>query len=142
MIPDDVISYLESVADAHTEWARKHAAKSLEHLADNGIAPESDLAQLYARFGWSFRTREPRYELLAPDEISEWTSYAHDELNVPQKFMALTSNEGQGIILLDRDNDTVFDVEYGQFDLLENESLSPLSESFADFLAWYVGTNN
>ncbi|WP_372722238.1 hypothetical protein [Novipirellula sp.] len=139
MIPNDVVSYLESVEDAHTKWARDHAGDTAKSLSEIGIAPDSTIAELYTRFGWSFRTRSARYELLAPSEIAEWTGYAHDELGVPRDFIALTSNEGQGIFLMDRNSGTVYDVAYGQFDSLENGTLPPVAESFADFLVWYVG---
>lgn len=138
VIPNDVVSYLESVEDAHTKWARDHARDTVKSLSEIGIAPDSTITELSTRFGWSFRTRTSRYELLAPLEIAEWTDYAHDELGVSRDFIALTSNEGQGILLMDRNSGTVYDVAYGQFDTLENGTLAPLANSFPDFLVWYV----
>ena len=139
MIPDEINSYLESVSNGHTEWAREHASESMRHLTSLGIDPDSDLVELYTRFGWGFRTRVARFELLAPNEMDEWTAYAHEELGVPRNFVALTSNEGQGIMLLNRETGAVYDVEYGQFELLDNGSLAPIANSVADFLLWYVG---
>lgn len=142
MMYDEVLSYLESVKDGHTEWAREHAAETLAYLSEVGLKPDSDLAQLYTAFGWGFRTRAPRYELLEPEGIPELTAYAHNELGVPCNFIALTSIEGQGITLLDRESGKVFDVEYGQFELLEQSLLEPFAESFGDFLRWYISDDD
>jgi hypothetical protein len=109
-------------------------ASTLETLRSLGVPSGSELEYFYlnhgagAVSGW--------YELNEPEQLREWTEYAHDELEVATQFIALTGIEGDGITLYDRDSGAVFDVEYGQFDSLGDGSLQPVGTTFQEFLRW------
>lgn len=107
---------------------------TLETLRSLGVPSGSELEYFYLNHGAS--TVSGWYELNEPEQLQEWTEYAHDELEVATQFIALTGIQGEGITLYNRDSGAVFDVEYGQFDSLADGSLQPVGTTFQEFLWW------
>ncbi len=99
-----------------------------------GITESTELAHLYINYGpdavrgW--------YELNQADTIADWTKYAHSELGVPNHFVALTGIEGQGILLYNKNDCSILDVEYGQFAQLAAGKVVPLASSVVAYLRW------
>ena len=76
------------------------------------------------------------YAINEIEQVADVTEYAHSELAVPTNFMALTGIEGQGITLLDRHTQAIYDVAFGEFEQLKNGSLVPLAHPLQAFLRW------
>jgi len=62
--------------------------------------------------------------------------YIHEEFDIPESFIALTSHEGGGMSLMNRDNEYVFDVTFDQIEDMLKGSVDPLSKSFGGYLEW------
>jgi hypothetical protein len=120
--------------EEYLSHVRNNNAKTKEYLNRLGVEDDSELGDFYLNYG-SFCVRG-WYELNEIEDIGHWTEYARDELGVPGKFIALTSIEGQGITLFDRDTGEVHDVEYGQFEELRDGNMKPIATSFDRFLGW------
>jgi hypothetical protein len=82
------------------------------------------------------------YELNEIEQIRSATTYAHLELGVPENFLALTSIEGQGITLFDKESGAIFDVEFGEFEELTSGKLLPIANSVSEFLLWCKNREN
>lgn len=138
MFATDITNWLNANTTADSRaYVVEHLAETLDSLSQLGITPESELAYFYLHYdasavrGW--------YDLNEIDQVQEATDYAHSELKVPSNYIALTGVEGQGIVLYNRKNQAVYDVEFGQFGQLADGSLSPVATSFQGFLEWCKG---
>ena len=133
--PEDVEKWLQSNShDGYLEHLKNSRSEISDQLSDLAIDLRSDLAVLYLEYG-SFSVRG-WYELNEPRDLAEWTDYAHQELKVPKRFVALTSIEGQGITLYCRETEAVYDVEYGQFEKLVRDKIEPIANNIVEFLRW------
>ena len=134
MLPSDIEEWLQSNSSSG------YRAHLLAHQADVSFyvttleIEGTELADLYFRHGampvrgW--------YELIEIDQVEEMTTYAINELGVPVGYLALTGVVGQDIVLYNRSSQAVFDVEFGQFDLLLKGELAPIATTFSGFLRW------
>lgn len=132
--PDDLRSWLAS--NRHEGYASSLAGRTSEvasHLAEFGIPETSELGEFYLLHG-PFTVRG-WYALNEIDEVVAATQLAW-EYGAPSKYIALTSFEGDGVTLYDRNAGAVYDVERGQFGALERGELKPIAKSFGDFLRW------
>jgi len=99
-----------------------------------GVDPDTELGQFYLNYppecvrGW--------YELNRVEDIRRATEFARRELAVGPEYLALTGVEGEGITLYHRATGKVFDVQFGQFEALQAESLPPVASSFVEYLRW------
>ncbi|HEU4561648.1 MAG TPA: hypothetical protein VFS20_27730 [Longimicrobium sp.] len=134
MLPPDVEEWLRANDSGPVAWPGDHRNAIRRELDALRVDPSSELGYFYLNFhpstvtGW--------YELHEVDVIREWTAFAHTELEVPEEFLALTSTEGDGIVLYSRNTGQVFDVQYGQFEALAAGTLQPVGESFSEYLRW------
>lgn len=131
----DIRAWLESNT---TPGSARHALADRDRrrglLASLDIPERSALGEFYVRYGPD--SVRGWYELNDLDDIADWTQYAHEELGVPDHFLALSSIEGEGIVLYDRRTGAVFDVEFGQFEALESGALAATGDTFEDVLRW------
>lgn len=129
----DIREWLESnTTPGSAEHALANRDRRRQQLADVDIPETSQLGEFYVSYGPDSVTGG--YELNDLDQIADWTEYAHEELEVSAHFLALSSIEGQGIVLYDRRTGAVYDVEYGQFEALEAGELPATADTFEDFL--------
>jgi|GEM_PF-2320969 len=140
MYPDKLVRWLcANGTEEYLSFVRSHKEATLKHLVGLAIDEQSELGSFYLHYGafcvsgW--------YELNEIESIKEWTEYAHEELEVPFEYLALTSNEGQGMALFNRNSGEVFDVEYGKFEDLKKGTLTPIASSFVGFLHWCMEKN-
>ena len=105
-----------------------------ESLREIGLSRHEEISYFYLNYGpasfggW--------YELIEVDEIKELIEYVRDELELDKDFLPITSIEGEGITVYQKSTGQLFDVEFGQFELLEENKLSPIAETFIGFLEW------
>jgi len=135
MFENDVKTWLEGNTSAgYQSYVADHRAETAAILDRLAIEPESELAQLYLYYGAG--AVRGWYELSEIDDIPLCTRYAHEELEIPANYIALSGVEGQGIVLYDRITQAVYDVEFGQFEQLADGSLDPIADTVGDFLRW------
>ncbi len=118
---------------------RNKIGSTRETLKRLGISEESEIGVFYLNYG-SFCVRG-WYELNEIEDIEDWTNYAHEALEVPIQYIALTGIEGQGITLINRHTNEVYDVEYGKFEDFKEGKLKPIASSFCGYLEWCMNKN-
>jgi hypothetical protein len=139
--PTDVHEWLTSnSAPGEARFMNQHLDEILDAFLKLDISPSSELVHLYVNYGAA--SVVGWYELNEFDVIEEATEYAHDELGVPDNFIALTSTEGAGVTLYCRETGRIFDVEFGYFDKLINGELQPVGETVVDYLRWCESNRN
>jgi hypothetical protein len=135
MFPSDIADWLSAnVTPGLADYLAEHYAETEEVLISLGISPASELGHLYLHYG-PFPVRG-WYELAEADMIAEFTEYAEEELGAPAGFVALSSIEGEGVILYQMATGAVFDVEFGQFEALASGALKPVAPSVVEYLRW------
>jgi len=73
-------------------------------------------------------------ELLTLERIIELNEVQNDEA---KRYLQISSIEGEGSYFFDKESDAVFDVSWGDEEDLKCGKLTPLYDSFYDFLEWY-----
>lgn len=106
----------------------------LTTLNQLGIPLSAELSHLYLNYG-PFCVPSV-YHLNEIDSLLDWTEYAHQILEVDRKYLALTSIEGQGITLYDRSDGKIYDVGFGEFEMLANCEIEPAANTVSDFILW------
>lgn len=135
MFPPDITDWLSAkVPAAYARYLAASLTETRKALASLGVSADSELGHLYLHFGPS--TVSGWYDLVEVDEISGHTEYAQDELGVPAGFLALSSAEGQGMVLYEKATGAVFDVQFGEFEQLARGALPPVAPTVVDFLRW------
>ncbi len=59
--------------------------------------------------------------------------------NIQDRYLRISSIEGEGSYFYDKETDAVYDVDWNQMDDLVSGKLKPQWKSFYDFLEWYYG---
>lgn len=77
-------------------------------------------------------------EILDEAKDPYWKQYAQ----IGKRYLQLSSIEGEWSYFYDRDTDAVYGVDWGEMDDFAEEKLSPLFDSFNDFLVSYYSDNN
>ena len=135
MIASGIQDWLEMNQHAGSKaYVISHQHETRIWLDRLGLAPDSELGFFYLNYGAT--SVRGWYELNEIDQIQDSTDYVHRELDVPKEYLALTSIEGQGVVLYHRGTQAVQDVAFGQFDDLMAGSLDPVADSFCGFLSW------
>lgn len=122
----------DNSSEGYKSHVMLHEPDTLRYLETLGVALNSELAYFYCRYGAA--TVRGWYELNEVEQVKEWTDYAQEELGVSTEYLALTGVQGQGILLFNLLTQAIYDVEFGQFEQLENGKLIPLSATFSGFL--------
>ncbi len=122
----------DNSSEGYKSYVTLHEPDTLRSLETLGVALNSELAYFYCHYGAA--TVRGWYELNEVEQVKEWTDYAQEELGVSTEYLALTGVQGQGILLFNLLTQAIYDVEFGQFEQLENGKLIPLSATFSGFL--------
>lgn len=139
MIPINVKSYLSKDVGDILRGKRQSALKVLHQL---GVEPATEFGDFYLQFQGGFISPKPLAELLdiegpAIPAIPDQTEYARDRFQLPEKFLALTSDESEGMYLYNKHDQGVYDFDLTKVaDFLSNR-VSPRWFSFNEFLTWY-----
>ena len=139
MIPESIIKYLAQDGDV---VLRKDALQAFQALMQMEIDKESEFGEFYTRYRGGFISSEPRPELLdiagpAIPAIPDQTAYVLDRYELPEEFVALTSDESEGMYLYNKNNKSVYDFSVGQSQDLINGKIQPRWNSFNEFLEWF-----
>lgn len=141
MLPESTKSWLnEFDFPEYREAIRNNQEETKKHLADVGIALDSDIAEFYLNFG--ALTATGWYELLEPSTLRDATDYVHSDFDIPTQYIPLTAHEGGGFSLLDLESGRLYDLTFGEIDDLLAGTLEPVANSFADYLEWRRNRHN
>ena len=141
MFEPEIAEWLTSnITPRYFEHVKSSQAEVRQDLRRLEIAETTEFAEFYLRFGaYSVRGW---YELNEMHKVWDWTQFVRKEFGVPSNYVALTSIEGQGVTLYNRDTEQVFDVELGHFDKLTDGTLLPVATTFSDFLKWCMSKDH
>jgi hypothetical protein len=133
--PPHIIKWLNKrYSEGYSDYLKENRASIEQSLRDAGLSPEEEITHFFLNYGpasfggW--------YELTSASELRDLIEYARDELELDEDYLPITSIEGEGITLYRKSTGQVFDVEFGQFELLYKNELPPIAESFVGFLEW------
>lgn len=139
MIPQSVINHLSKDGD---QVLRKDTAAVFEALRNIGIDSETELGEFYIRYRGGFLSSLPRPELLdilgpAIPAIPDQTEYVLERYDLPEAFVALTSDESEGMYLYNKEDRSVYDFDVGRSQDLANGIIPARWHSFNEFLIWF-----
>ena len=144
MIPQKVKDYLAKDTGDVLRQDKKRAFHALSQL---GVDPNSEFGEFYMEYQGSFISPRPIAELLdiegpAIPAIPDQTEYSQDRYQLPEKFLALTSDESEGMYLYNKDDHAVYDFDLGEYKDFMNGKVPARWESFNSFLVWYFDSTD
>lgn len=139
MIPKPVKLFLAKDAG---DIIRSDVKSALQVLRQLGIDPATEFGEFYLEYQGSFISPRPVAELLdiegsAIPAIPDQNAYAQERYQLPETFLALTSDESEGMYLYNKDDRTVYDFDFSEYKALVSGQLPARWKSFNDFLLWY-----
>lgn len=139
MIPAQVKVFLAKDTGDVLRYDRQSALQVLRQL---GVDPATEFGEFYLEYQGSFISPRPVAELLdiegpAIPAIPDQTDYARDRYQLPEKFLALTSDESEGMYLYNKEDQAVYDFDLGEYKAFMNGQIPARWKSFNDFLLWY-----
>ncbi|MBP4047413.1 SMI1/KNR4 family protein [Chromobacterium violaceum] len=139
MIPISVENFLQKKKG---DIFRKNITSAATVLHRLGISESSQFGEFYMKYQGAFVSPKDEPELLDIDDVAipaipDQTEYIKDVHGIPDNYLALTTDESEGMYLYDKNNGTVFDVNFEDIPLLINGSLSETWSDFNSFLTWY-----
>ncbi|MEX3954700.1 hypothetical protein [Trinickia sp. EG282A] len=139
MIPSKVETYLATVSGDVIRTNPKSTERVIRSL---GVDPSSELGAFYLKYQGSFISPRPVAELLdiegpAIPAIPDQTDYVRDRYHIPDQYLALTSDESEGMYLYGKDDEAVYDLDIGALDDFLEGNMPARWATFNDFLVWY-----
>ena len=139
MIPIQARTWL---ARATGEVLRPEREAALRALRGLGVDPATEFGAFYLEYQGPFIGPRPGAELLdiagpGIPAIPDQTDYARDRFRLPPAFLALTTDESEGMVLYNRDDGAVYDFDLGCYEAFMAGRVAPDWPSFGEFLAWY-----
>jgi len=139
VIPSTVERYL---AGSTGDIARSDPKTAMRALQDLGVASDTDFGQFYLKYQGSFISPRPVAELLDIEgpsipAIPDQTEYVRDRYGIPEQYLALTSDEGEGMYLYGKDDGAVYDLDISVLNDFIKGKIPARWATFNDFLIWY-----
>lgn len=139
MIPSTVDQYLAGSTGDIARDDPKAAMKALQNL---GVAPGTDFGQFYLKYQGSFISPRPVAELLDIEgpsipAIPDQTEYVRDRYGIPEQYLALTSDESEGMYLYGKNDGAVYDLDISVLNDFLKGKIQARWATFNDFLIWY-----
>ncbi|WP_176051065.1 SMI1/KNR4 family protein [Burkholderia sp. BCC1644] len=115
-------------------------------LQDLGVASDTDFGQFYLKYQGGFISPRPVAELLDIEgpsipAIPDQTEYVRDRYGIPEQYLALTSDESEGMYLYGNDDGAVYDLDISDLNDFINGNISARWATFNDFLIWYFDSS-
>lgn len=93
----------------------------VEDLFDSGLMPNwgSSFGEFYLKYSGPFISKKPipeLYDLVDSTSILDSIAYVKDRYKFSDSFIALTSDELEGMYLYNKDNGSVYDFDLGQYE--------------------------
>lgn len=139
MIPPEVDSYLAKDTGEILRPDRKAAEAALQAL---GVPLGTEFADFYLKYQGGFISPRPVAELLdiegpVDPNIPVQTEYAQDRYGLPHKYLALTSDESEGMYVYNKEDRAVYDMDFDNLKDLLDDRLAARWPTFNTFLSWY-----
>ncbi|SAL28897.1 SMI1/KNR4 family protein [Caballeronia telluris] len=139
MIPSNVKMHLTKASGDVNRTDRRSAEKTLHGL---GIALDSEFGNFYLEYQGSFISPRPVAELLdiegpAIPAIPDQTQYVRERYQIPEQYLALTSDESEGMYLYSKDDQAVYDFDLAMREQFLEGKVPPRWATFYQFLTWY-----
>jgi len=115
---------------------RNEAEKVLNEL---NIKKNTDFYEFYKLFR---STGTELYELNEILEDYKTPFWGEQYPNIQDRYLRISSIEGQGSYFYDKETDAVYSVDWNQMDDLVSGKLKPQWKSFYDFLEWYYSEDD
>ncbi|MCA8318526.1 hypothetical protein QZN06_22440 [Burkholderia multivorans] len=115
MIPLKIEQCLSKVGgDIH----RTDPRAAERELLGLGVVPASEFGEFYLKYQGSFISPRPVAELLdiegpAIPAIPDQTDYVRDRYQVPEQYLAITTDESEGMYLYNKEGQAVYDLDIG-----------------------------
>lgn len=139
MIPEKLANLIESQPGDIFRTDRAAAAAVLESL---GIDPDCELSRFFLTYQITVFRSKSSYEMLCDidnDEISTGTDFIHEVWELPEKYICLTTCQGEGCYLYDKSTGKVLDFDLGERAQFLDGDIKTEWPGFFDFLTWYLG---
>lgn len=139
MIPIKVRAFLAKDTGQVLRNDHQSALQVLHHLA---VDSASEFGEFYLAYQGSFISPRPVAELLdiegpAIPSVIDQTEYVIDRYHLSPSFLALTSDESEGMYLYNKEDKAVYDFDLGEYEEFISGKIAPRWKSFNDFLLWY-----
>ncbi|WBS02548.1 hypothetical protein OU994_30645 [Pseudoduganella sp. SL102] len=139
MIPVRVRAFL---AKETGDVLRNDRPSALHMLRRLGVDASTEFGEFYLTYQGNFISPRAVAELLDIEgpqipAIPDQTDYVRDRYRFPEKFLALTSDESEGMYLFDREDGTVHDFDLCEYDDFVKGRVPARWRSFNAFLSWY-----
>ncbi|HDR9587352.1 TPA: hypothetical protein QDC31_004711 [Burkholderia stabilis] len=139
MIPSTVDQYL---AGSTGDIARDDPKTAMRALQGLGVASDTDFGQFYLKYQGGFISPRPVAELLDIEgpsipAIPDQTEYVRDRYGIPEQYLALTSDESEGMYLYSKDDGAVYDLDVSVLNDFIKGKVPARWITFNDFLIWY-----
>lgn len=139
MIPSSVEKFL---ASRKVNVFRTNPASAATALKNLGVSEDSQLGEFYLKYQGAFISPKDEPELLDIDDVAipaipDQTEYIKDVHEIPDNYLALTTDESEGMYLYDKNNEAVLDVNFEDIYLLKQGALSAKWKDFNSFISWY-----
>ena len=125
---------------------KEEKIQSSQILLDMGVKVDSEFYEFYSNYyGRNLRSNNEAISTMidcSPPQktMSSATFMAHDSWQIPQKYILFTSGEGESGYLYNKEDDTVWDFNLGDQELLGTNQLKHWN-SFYEFLIWYLAVD-
>ena len=143
MIPIEIVEGMKSGRHGAFERREEQKADIAAQLATLGLDNNDEVRQFFEAYNLNAVLSKQSLELMdicSPHpRVARATEFARDIYELGDGFVALSSGEGEGFVLLRTLDGAVFDVGVEQFDALEAGELEPRWASFFDLIIWYLG---
>ena len=140
MIPQQLVTLIESQPCFRQRPDTAEVSRALTTL---GIALDSEFAQIYLAYHPAdFESRandEVLMDIAEPtEEILMGTEFIHEVWELPHNFVALTSLQGEGGYLLDKDSGGVWDFDLGDREAFIAGRIPARWAGFFEFIHWLL----
>jgi hypothetical protein len=130
-----------SCSEQHLKDYMITSLESKKVLIEMGINPNTAFYEYYVAFISTDSSENEEVDLLYDlDEIYEdykQPFHADNYPNITDRYLRISSIEGEGSYFYDKKTDAVYDVDWGEMDDFMVGKLKPIFTSFYAFLEWY-----
>jgi hypothetical protein len=140
MISDQLRKLVEQqIGDIH----RTDRVSVMRALAALKVPIESEFAEFFLNFTVTFYqsavSDEELCDICEPTEVmADRSNFVREVWGLPEKYICMSSVEGEGCYLYDRESGWVWDFSLADRKSLVEGKSNPLFKSFFDFLVWYL----
>lgn len=138
MVPVVIKNKLDTVAYS---LRQEHPQAVHDELSVLGLPIDSEIGELLSRYYMPLVSGAPSelIDIVSPNpEIRRSTKFIQEVWELPSRYLCISSTEGEGAFLYDKETGAVLNFNLGERDLLLQEKTPEQWPTFFDFLEWYL----